>query len=320
MRIGIYDFGANGLPLVLAPMAAVSDLPFRRIAFELGASLAPTELISAEGLWRAQKRTLAYLRHDPALERPFCVQIFGARPETMAKAALAAVEHGAGIIDINMGCPVSKVVSGGAGAALMRDPERAVAIVRALRAALPEAVPVTAKFRSGWDASSLNAVEFAQRLEGAGVAAIAVHGRTRAQAYSGKADWSAIAAVKRAVSIPVIGNGDVLCQDDARRMVEQTRCDAVMIGRGAMGNPWIFRECRGGASATRAERGPMVRRHLLEHLEWFGRERVQGIHAFRTQLACYAKGLHGAAEFRRDVMRIDELDSLLAAIEGFFSE
>lgn len=316
MHIGPHEFGS--LPLVLAPMAAVSDPPFRRIALELGADLAPTELVSAEGLWRLHARTLAYLRHDPSVERPFCVQIFGARPESMSKAAEIAVARGAGLVDLNMGCPVSKVTKGGAGAALMNDPERAAAIVAAVRRALPASVPVTAKIRSGWDAGSLNAAAFARRLERAGVAAIAVHGRTRAQGYSGRADWEAIAAVKRAVGIPVIGNGDVLDRADALRMIEQTGCDAVMIGRGAMGNPWIFRECKGGAAAGRAERGPMVRRHLLEHLEHFGRAEVQGIHAFRTQLACYAKGLSGASEFRREVMQIDALEPLLAAIEGFF--
>ncbi len=316
MRIGPHEFA--GLPLVLAPMAAVSDLPFRRLALELGADLAPTELVSAEGLWREHARTLAYLRHDPAIERPFCVQIFGARPEAMAFAALAAAARGAGIVDLNMGCPVSKVTKGGAGAALMNDPERAAAIVSAVRRALPASVPVTAKIRSGWDAASLNAAALARRLEGAGLAAIAVHGRTRAQGYSGQADWRAIAEVKRAVKIPVIGNGDVLSRADALRMVEETGCDAVMIGRGAMGNPWIFRECKGGGAPTPAERGAAVRRHLLEHLAHFGRAQVQGIHAFRTQLACYAKGLRGAAEFRREVMQIDALEPLLAAIERFF--
>ena len=316
MRIGPYVFDA--LPLVLAPMAAVSELPFRRICLELGADLAPTELLSAEGLWRLQARTLAYLRHDPACERPFVVQIFGARPESMAKAAEVALERGAGIVDINMGCPVSKVTKNGAGAALMNDPERAVAIVEAVRRALPESIPVTAKIRSGWDSASLNVASFAERIEQAGVAAIAVHGRTRAQAYSGTADWGAIAAVKRAVRVPVIGNGDVLCREDALRMVAETGCDAVMIGRGAMGNPWIFRECKGGPAPDRSERGVIVRRHLLEHVGHFGREEVKAVHAFRAQLACYARGLSGAAEFRREVMRIDDVASLLGAIDAFF--
>ena len=300
MHIGPYDFG--DLPLALAPMAAVSDPPFRRICRELGADLAPTELLSAEGLWREQRRTLAYLRHDPALERPFCVQIFGARPEAMADAARIAVARGAGIIDINMGCPVAKVVKGGAGAALMRTPELAAQILAAVRRALPGEVPVTAKIRSGWDAASLNAPELARRLEAAGAAA-----------------WGAIAAVKRAVAIPVIGNGDVLSKGDALRMVAETGCDAVMIGRGAMGNPWLFRECKGGVPATRAERGPIVRRHLLEHLAHFGEDELPGIHAFRTQLACYARGLDGAAAFRREVMQLDALAPLLATIDAFFA-
>lgn len=308
------------IPLALAPMAAISDLPFRRICMELGADWAPTELLSAEGLWRQQKKTLAYLRHDESVERPFVVQIFGHRPEIMAEAAKAAVDFGAGVIDLNMGCPAAKVVKGGSGAALMKDPDTAARIVQAVRQAIPDAIPVTVKFRSGWDEGSLNAVPFARLMESAGAAAMAVHGRTRAQAYSGKADWSVIKAVKEAVSVPVIGNGDVLCGDDMRRMMAETGCDGVMIGRGAMGNPWIFRECRGGPLAGRSEKGALIRRHLLEHLEYSGMSELNGIHAFRTQLACYAKGLSGAAEFRRVVMGIDTLPELLERIDAFFDD
>lgn len=307
-------------PLALAPMAAISDLPFRRLCLELGADWAPTELLSAEGLWRQQKKTLTYLRHDERAEQPFVVQIFGHRPEIMAEAARAAVDLGAGVIDLNMGCPAAKVVKSGSGAALMKDPDAAARIVEAVRAAVPDAVPVTVKFRSGWDQDSLNAVPFAQKMASAGAAALAVHARTRAQAYSGRADWSVIAAVKAAVDIPVIGNGDVTCCEDMRRMMAETGCDGVMIGRGAMGNPWVFRECRGGPLPTRSERGALIRRHLLEHLEFSGMSEMNGIHAFRTQLACYAKGLTGAAEFRRTVMRIDTLPELLAQIETFFDD
>lgn len=313
-------FTADRTPLALAPMAAISDLPFRRICLELGADWAPTELLSAEGLWRQQKKTLTYLRHDESAERPFVVQIFGHRPEIMAEAARAAVDFGAGVIDVNMGCPAAKVVKSGSGAALMKTPDEAARIVEAVRAAVPDGVPVTVKFRSGWDQDSINAVPFARLMESAGAAALAVHARTRAQAYSGKADWSVIAAVKAAVKIPVIGNGDVTCGNDMRRMLAETGCDGVMIGRGAMGNPWVFRECRGGPLPTRSERGALIRRHLLEHLAFSGMSELNGIHAFRTQLACYAKGLNGAAEFRRKVMRIDTLPELLDQIDAFFDD
>ena len=313
-------FTADRTPLALAPMAAISDLPFRRICLELGADWAPTELLSAEGLWRQQKKTLSYLRHDESAEQPFVVQIFGHRPEIMAEAARAAVDFGAGVIDLNMGCPAAKVVKSGSGAALMKDPDLAARIVESVRAAVPDIIPVTVKFRSGWDQDSINAVPFAKLMESAGAAAMAVHARTRAQAYSGKADWSVIAAVKAAVKLPVIGNGDVTCGNDMRRMLAETGCDGVMIGRGAMGNPWVFRECRGGPLPTRSERGALIRRHLLEHLEFSGMSELNGIHAFRTQLACYAKGLNGAAEFRRTVMRIDTLPELLAQIDAFFDD
>ena len=303
-------------PTLLAPMAGASEAPFRVLCLELGAGAAPTELVSSEGLSRLQARSLRYLDHDPARERPFYVQLFGGDPERMAAAARVAQDRGAELIDVNMGCPVPKVTRNGSGAALMADPDRAASIISRIREAT--GLPVTAKIRSGWDARSLNAVPFAQALEQAGACAIAVHPRTRAQAYSGKADWSVIAAVKRAVKMPVIGNGDIHCRADAERMRRETGCDAVMIGRAALGNPWLFRELAGGPPPDRSERRALVRRHFDEHLALFDDEGA-GVRSFRRPLLCYARGLRGAAQFRVAAMRLEEPDEVRRVVEAYFT-
>ncbi len=313
MKLGPYQFAT---PYILAPMAGVSQMPFRRIVLELGASWAPTELISAEGLFRMSPRTVRYLRHDPKVEQPFCVQLFGGDPERMAQAGVAARDLGARIIDINMGCPVPKVTRNGAGSALMGDPARAALIVQKVREAT--GLPVTAKIRSGWDSSRVNAVDVARALEQAGAAALAIHPRTRAQAYSGKADWSVIAQVKKTIAIPVIGNGDVKSPADARRMFEETGCDAVMVGRAALGNPWIFRQLTGGPPPDRAERLALVSRHFEEHLAFFG-DPLGGVRAFRKPLLWYARGLRGANQFRTGATLLDDPAQVRSAIERFFS-
>ncbi|MGQ0508208.1 MAG: tRNA dihydrouridine synthase DusB [Myxococcaceae bacterium] len=240
-------------PFILAPMAGVSEMPFRVLAFRMGAALCPTELVSAQGLFRANTRTLRYLRHDKEIERPYSLQIFGGEPEAMAKAAIVGKEWGAQIIDINMGCPVKKVTKTGAGSALLCDLPRAQEIIQRIQDAT--GLPVTAKIRSGWDHHSRNYVALALALESVGVAAIAIHPRTRAQGYSGQADWNCIAELKKHLKrTPVIGNGDVKTVADAERMRSTTGCDLVMIGRGALGNPWIFRQLLGGAAPTSQER------------------------------------------------------------------
>lgn len=301
---------------ILAPMAGVSEQPFRELALELGAGLAPTELVSANGLIRASARTAKYLRHGPT-EKPFIVQLFGGEPEVMAQAAVLAREAGADAIDINMGCPVPKVTRSGAGSALLCDPKRAASIVRACREAT--GLPVFAKIRAGWDANSLNFCEVGLALEEAGVAALALHPRTRAQGYSGRADWSRIAALKKALRhTPVVGNGDVCSREDARRMEEETGCDAVMVGRAALGNPWLFRELLGGAPPSPAERCALVLRHFEAHLAFVGRE-PEAVRQFRKHAGWYAHGLTGAAAFRARVNTLETAEPVREIVREFFA-
>lgn len=312
-------------PIVLAPMAGVSEAPYRTLCLRMGAGFAPTELVSSKGLEFQNRRTQAYLRHDPAAEPHLSVQIYGGDPETMAKAAVMAAEHGAKIIDLNMGCPVKKVTRNGAGSALLTDPERAANIVRSIRARLGERIPVTAKIRSGWDDQSRNAADVGRRLEDAGLAAIALHPRTRAQGYAGRADWSQIRALKQAVSIPVIANGDLTSADDADRVLAETGADAVMIGRAALGNPFVFRALAAAHAGrarppapTASERAKVVRAHLEAHLEHLGDE-LQAVRKFRQHLIWYSRGLTQAAAFRGKVVTLDRAEEVFEAIEGYFS-
>ena len=330
-QIGRYNIDP---PFLLAPMASVSEMPFRVLALELGAGLATTELISAAGIFYKNRRTRQYLTFDQERERPYSVQLFGGAPDVMATAARAAMEHGADIVDINMGCPVRKVTGNGAGSALMCDAPRAASIVRAMRAAVDDAIPITAKIRAGWDDSSVNAVEVAKELEGAGCAALALHARTRAQGYSGKADWSLIARVKQAVRMPVLGNGDVVTFADAHRMREQTGCDGVLIGRGALGNPWLFASLKAGRDLgppSPDERAAFIARHLRAHLAFHEtlssqeEERalrtppaLMAVKTFRQHLVWYARGLAGAKSFRERVMTLEEPEQVFEAVAAFF--
>jgi tRNA-dihydrouridine synthase B len=303
-------------PYILAPMAGVSERPFRVIAFQQGAALCPTELVSSQGLMHANQRTLKYLRFDPEVERPYSLQIFGGDPEAMARAAVIGKEYGAQIVDINMGCPVKKVTKNGAGSALLCEPPRAAELVRRIAAAT--GLPVTCKIRSGWDAKSRNYLQMAGELFGAGCAALAIHPRTREQGYSGKADWSVIADLKRHFPDRVIiGNGDVKTPADARRMLETTGCDFVMIGRAALGNPWIFRELAGGPPPTPEERCEGVLAHFRAHVAFVG-DALGAVRSFRRHMAWYAHGLHGAAAFRAEVNALDTPEAVEAAVRRFF--
>ncbi|MCX7780955.1 MAG: tRNA dihydrouridine synthase DusB [Negativicutes bacterium] len=297
MRIGSIELEN---PVILAPMAGVTDLPFRLLAREMGCGLVYSEMISDKGLIYQNCHTLDLLRIDER-ERPVTVQIFGSEPGPMAEAAKIVEQAGADIIDINMGCPTPKIVKNGEGAALMRNPRLAHAIMQKVVAAVN--TPVTIKTRKGWDDNSVNAVLLARLAEDAGIAAVAVHGRTREQFYSGKADWSIIREVKASVCIPVIGNGDIRTPQDAVNMLTATGCDGIMIGRGAQGNPWIFRQVSRYLATGQVVPAPGIAERLevlLRHLDMLVELKGEyiGIREMRRHAAWYTKGLPHSAELR----------------------
>lgn len=305
-------------PVVSAPMAGVTDRAFRLLARRAGAGLLYTEMVSDQALIYGSSRTDKIL--DIAGEPPpLSVQIFGSQPEYMAEAAAMVEARGATIIDINMGCPTPKIVKNGEGAALLRQPELAERIVRAVVRAVR--VPVTVKMRIGWDSGQIVAVEFARMLQEAGVSALAVHGRTRDQFYSGRADWSTIARVKQAVSIPVIGNGDVRTPQEARAMLQETGCDAVMIGRAAMGNPWIFRDTVHYLQTGELLSPPGHRERLevaLQHLHLLVESKGEyiGVREMRKHAAWYVRGLKGAARLREELNRADTIERMEQILYG----
>jgi nifR3 family TIM-barrel protein len=326
--IGPYPFSGR---FFLAPLAGVSDRPFRAICRRMGASFAYTEMVSAHGLMHGTVQTESYLDREPD-EDPFAVQIFAAEPDVLARGAEVAVRAGAGIIDVNMACPVKKVCGSGAGAALGREPRRVEEAVRAIRAAV--AVPVTVKIRAGWDGAEVNCVEVARAAEAGGAAAVALHGRTRAQLYSGRARWDLIRAVKEAITIPVLGSGDVWTADDALRMRAETGCDAVLVARGACGNPWIFRElaaAEAGATRppapTRDEWVDTVLHHVALQVEHRLRQRRaedadeaerHAIRELRKHLLWYTRGRRGGVYFRRDAGRLLTAADVAQLVEEHF--
>lgn len=305
-------------PFLLAPLAGITDGPFRRLCSEAGAGLVYSEMVSAKGLWYKDKNTGGLLEILPG-EGSVAYQLFGHEPEIMAFAARELDKRDNVIFDINMGCPVPKIVKNGEGSALMKNPDLAHDVVAA--AVKNTSKPVTVKIRAGWDADSINAVEMAHAVSAAGASAIAVHGRTREQYYSGKADWSVIAAVKRAVDIPVIGNGDVTDGASAIRMMEETGCDFVMIGRGALGNPWVFTELNAAwrgeplpQPPTKEDKKMMMLRHFNDVLQLKGE--YVAVREMRKHVGWYLKGVPGAAAFRGKINQINSADELRAAIEG----
>jgi nifR3 family TIM-barrel protein len=313
-------------PVLLAPMAAVTDLPFRTVAEELGVGLTITEFLSAHALAIGEPKTTGKMTASLGGRR-FGVQIFGREEAAMAEAARLAVAIGASLVDINMGCPAKRVVAGECGSALMKEPAVAQQLVRAVVAAVPEHVPVTVKHRAGWDQGHRNAPEFACAMVEAGAQMITVHGRTRTQGFAGASDSEIIRRVRDAVpaSVPVVGNGDVVDVAGYLRLREQTGCDAVMIGRGALGNPWLFARLR-EVCAGRADPGPpsiqdridVFRRHVGLIAELRGGPRT--LHEVRKACAWYARGLYGCNALRLRVWEVTDLAVAIAVVEDYFAQ
>lgn len=317
LKIGTVTLDNN---IILAPMAGVTDLPFRLLCREQGCGMVVTEMVSAKAILYKNKNTKELLTVRPE-ERPAAVQLFGSDPEIMAEIA-AQIEDGPyDVIDVNMGCPVPKIVNNGEGSALMKDPKRAEAVLSAMVRAVKK--PVTVKFRKGFNDESVNAVEFAKMAESCGVAAVAVHGRTREQYYSGKADWDIIRRVKEAVKIPVIGNGDVFTPEDAGRLLEETGCDGIMVARGAKGNPWIFHRINHYLETGEALPGPsvqeireMILRHSRMLVDYKG-ERV-AMREMRSHMAWYTSGLAHSASIRREINGVETMEGLIDLLDRRF--
>jgi len=309
LKIGSVNL-ENGL--VMAPMAGITNLPFRLMVKKLGAGLVTSEMVSAMGLTTGQRKTLGYLKNHPS-ERPLAVQLFGSNAQSMARAAQVVVEAGADLVDINMGCPVKKVVKTGAGASLLRDAKRVAEIVSSVRLACP--VPLTVKIRAGWSPENPVACDIARVIEDCGADAITVHPRYVTQGYAVPADWNVIGLVKQRLKIPVIGNGDIFEPSHALKMSHETGCDGVMIGRGAIGNPWIFNQIqhldRGihVSSPHLSERRSFIMEHFRALADLMGPHRAA--RSMRGLLLWYTKGLPHSSRFRGSVNKIKELGSLI---------
>lgn len=316
LKIGGLEFENN---VFLAPMAGVTDKAFRIICREWGCGFVYSEMVSAKGLYYGDKKTVTLMDIDDA-EKPCAVQIFGSDPDIMGEIAPRAIETGAAMLDINMGCPTPKIVNNGDGSALMKNPQLAGRIIKSVSNAVN--VPVTVKIRKGWDDETVNAVEMAKIAEDNGAAAVTVHGRTRAQFYSGTADWDIIREVKKSVGIPVIANGDVRTAEDCMRILEYTGADGVMIGRGAQGNPFLFHQINELRKYGEVRFVPTVRdrveealRHLRMLCEYKGE--MRGICESRKHIAWYIKGIPDSARLKEKVFKINNLDEMTAVLNDY---
>ena len=308
MKIGNLEFKHIAF---LAPMAGIADRAFRELCVNYGAAYTVTEMVSSKGLTLGDRKSGELLTIGD--EHPCGAQIFGDDPEIMAQAAKKCLKYKPEIIDINMGCPAPKVAMNGGGASLMKKPELAYEITKAVCGAVD--IPVTVKIRKGWDEESVNAVQMAELAEKAGAAAVAIHGRTRTQMYSGSVDFDIIRSVKQAVSIPVIGNGDVTDEQSAAIMLEKTGCDAVMIGRGALGNPWVFSqinayldECRVLPAPTVTQKMAVMLRHIEKIIEYKGE--YTAMREARHHAGYYTKGMHGGAAMRKEICSFEHFEQL----------
>lgn len=317
MKIGNLELENN---VFLAPMAGVTDMPFRILCKEMGCGLVYSEMVSAKGMFYQSKNTGKMLEVDQR-ERPVALQIFGSNPEIMAEMAKTLEDAPIDIIDVNMGCPAPKIVRNGEGSALMKTPELVGEIVNALVSVQKK--PVTIKFRKGFDDNCVNAVEIAKMAEKNGAAAVAVHGRTREQYYRGTADWNIIKEVKAAVDIPVIGNGDIFTPQDAKAIINHTNCDAIMVGRGSQGNPWIFKRIIHYLETgelmpepTSEERANMALRHAKMLIDYKGE--YTGVREMRRHLSDYTKGMKGAAEMRGKINTATSFQEIEALIKQYY--
>jgi len=318
LKIGQLEIKGN---IFLAPMAGITNLPFRTIAREFGCSFAFTEMISATGLVRDSAKSYRYLDSSPA-DQPLGVQIFGSDPGTMAEAARIVAANGASLVDINMGCPVRKVVQSGAGAALMKDPERVRSILQALRVSIN--LPLSVKIRSGWNKSTINAVDIALIAQDCGVDAITIHPRTAEQGFSGSADWQIINQVQKILSIPVIGSGDIRTGMDVLEMKRISCCDAFMVGRGSLGNPWIFQDIAAALNdgiirtfPSLSERRKVMHYHLEKEIAYAGEK--NGCKCFRKHLLWYTKGLRGGGHFRQLASSLTSSEQMKEAFDLYLS-
>jgi tRNA-dihydrouridine synthase B len=310
------------VPLYLAPLAGYTDQAFRVLCKDWSVDYLVSEMVSADGLIRDSRKTIEFMRFTD-YERPFVVQLFGSEASVLAKAAAFLVEMNPDWVDINMGCPVKKVIKRGAGSALMKDPLRAESIVREVKAALAGRIPLSVKFRSGWDSASLNYRDFGLRMQDAGADLLCLHPRTTKQMFSGLSNWEHIADLKQAASVPVIGNGDINSPESARKMLDDTACDGLMIGRGALGKPWLFQQIKEYLATGNYH--PITKDQLLEtslkHLDYALQTKREDVvvREMRSQLCHYTKGLPGGAELRNTINHCQSASEIRQHLRDFFS-